>query len=350
MDSNFLPPYKSLHIQKLAQVFNNTSATYKFYWFLAILDCVESGKREIEKIDLFTKMLSHPWYTVNFFKLSFGSQDKIQSSIEKVQYLEDLPITLQKTEIERRLKESHYRETQKKLHHFDKNVPHWFLSPWYPKKKRQEIYSLSQVFYNSPPYALSDKKIFIEETWYEYFRTHAKVLKEFCYWNLSLFLQSRNPNVPDIPNKLIKPAKRNSLTRQRNNYWTRYLEHKKEVRCIFTNKLIDPQNYALDHFIPYAFVSHDLIWNLVPVDPGFNSSKNSKLPQLDLHFQRFFDVQKDAFFTLRQLRPNKKFEEEYHTVFPKLKSEEDFVPGRFYDILSPLVTTAHNNGFEYLSK
>ena len=350
MDSNFLPQYRTLPIQKLAQVFNNTSATYKFYWFLAILDSVESGKREIEKIDLFTKMLSHPWYTVNFFKLSFGSQDKIQSSIEVVQDIENLPITLKKTEIEEKLRHSNHTETQQKLFHFDKNVPHWFLSPWYKKKNKQEIYSLSRESYNSPPYALYDKQILIDPSWYEYFQNHAKLLKEFCYWNLSLFLQSRNPNVPDIPNKLIKPAKRNSLTQQRNKYWTTYLKYKKEVRCVFTDKLLDPQNYALDHFIPYAFVSHDLIWNLVPVDPGFNSSKNSKLPHLDLHFQRFFDVQKDAFFTLKQLKPNKKFEEEYHTVFPKLKSEDDFVPGRFYDILSPLVTTAHNNGFEYLGK
>lgn len=348
MASDFLPGYEGLPIQKLAQVFNNTSATYKFYWFLAIIDSIESEKREINKIDLFAKMLSHPWYTVSFFKLSFGSQDKIQSSIKFVQNLENLPITLKKIEIEKRLKNSPHQETQKKLLHFDKNVPHWFLSPWYKKKNKQEIYSLSKGCESKPPYALFDQKIIIDETWYKYFRTHAKLLKEFCYWNLSLFLQARNPNVPDIPNKIIKPAKRNSLTQQRNNYWTTYLKNKHEARCIFTNKLLDPGNYALDHFVPYAFVSHDLIWNLIPVDPTFNSSKNSKLPHLDLHFPKFFQFQKDAFFTLRELKLNKKFEEEYRTVFPKLKVEEDFTPERFHDVLSPLVATAHNNGFEYL--
>lgn len=348
MDAHVLPSYEDLPIQRLAQIFNNTSATYKFYWFLAILDSVENGKKEINKIDLFAKMLSHPWYTVNFFKLSFGSQDKIQSSIKSLQELENLPITLRKKEIEDSLKASHYKETQRELYHFDKNVPHWFLSPWYKKKTKEEIYSLSKNFHGKPPYALFDQKIIIDDNWYSYFQIHAKLLKEFCYWNLSLFLQSRNPNVPDIPNKLIKPAKRNSLTQQRNKYWTTYLNHRKEVRCIFTEKLLDPDNYALDHFIPYAFVSHDLIWNLIPVDPVFNSSKNSKLPHLDLHFKRFFDFQKEAFFTIRSLKPNKKFEEEYYTIFPGLKNEEDFTQKRFHDILSPLITTAHNNGFEFL--
>lgn len=348
MDFHGLPSYGGLPIQKLAQIFNNTSATYKFYWFLGILDSVESGKKEIDKINLFAKMLSNPWYTVNFFKLSFGRQDKIQSSIKLVQKRENLPITLHKTDIEKKLKNSKSIETQRKLYHFDKNVPHWFLSPWYKGKNKQEIYSMSKHFQDKPPYALFEHKIIIDEDWYNYFQIHAKLLKEFCYWNLTLFLQSRNPNVPDIPNKLIKPAKRNSLTQQRNKYWTTYLKQKKEVRCIFTEKLLDPDNYALDHFIPYAFVSHDLIWNLIPVDPLFNSSKNSKLPHLDLYFKRFFDFQKEAFFTIRRLKPNKKFEEEYHAIFPSLKTEEDFTQERFYDILSPLVTTAHNNGFEFL--
>lgn len=350
IDSGLLPQYQGLPIQKLAQVFNNTSATYKFYWFLAILDSVESGKREIPKIDLFAKMFSHPWYTVNFFKLSFGSQDKIQTSIQMVQDVENLPITLNKLEIEKSLKESANQKTKQMLFHFDKNVPHWFLSPWYPKKKKHEIYSLSTESHNSPPYALFDHKIIIDEFWYNYFQTHAKILKEFCYWNLCLFLESRNPNVPDIPNKIIKPAKRNSLTRQRNKYWTAYLEHKKGVRCIFTSKILDPENYQLDHFIPYAFVSHDLIWNLIPIDPNFNSLKNSRLPNLDLHFPPFFDVQKDAFFTLRHLKPNRKFEEEFRTIFPTLKNEKDFNFERFSNVVSPLISTAHNNGFEYLKK
>ena len=233
MVSNFLPGYDGLPIQKLAQIFNNTSATYKFYWFLAMIDSIESEKRKINKIDLFAKMLSHPWYTVSFFKLSFGSQDNIQSTIRSLQSLENLPITLQKSEIEKRLKNSPHQETQKKLLHFDKNVPHWFLSPWYQKKNKQEIYSSSRELLNKPPYALFDQKIVIDETWYKYFKTHAKLLREFCYWNLSLFLQSRNPNVPDIPNKLIKPAKRNSLTQQRNKYWTTYLKHKTRSAVYF---------------------------------------------------------------------------------------------------------------------
>ena len=41
------------------------------------------------------------------------------------------------------------------------------------------------------------------------------------------------------------------------------------------NKLIfEEKNFALDHFIPHAFVSHDLIWNLLPIEKRFNSIKS----------------------------------------------------------------------------
>lgn len=343
-----LPNSPEIEISKLTQIFNNRVATYKFYWFLAIIDSVENNQIEILKMDLFIKMLSFPWYTVNYFNLSFGSQDVYHDSIQELSKIENLGISEKRVFIENKLSRSTNERTKRIITHFDKNVPHWFLSPWYPKTGEKEIYKLSQLYTNNVIYALYKDKIKINPKWFNYIKSHAKLLKEFCYWNLTLFLQSRNPSVPDIPNKLIRPAKRNSLTKQRNGYWNRYLSIKKVVPCIFTGKIIDSNNYCLDHFIPYAFVSHDLIWNLIPIDPSFNSRKSDKLPLLDRHYLKFFHLQKDAYFTLRQDSKIKKFAEEYHTVFPVLNNEFDFHEERFLDVISPLVTTAHNNGFEFL--
>lgn len=293
-------------------------------------------------------MLTIPWYTVNYFNISFGSQDLIQQSIQEILTVEPIAINEKQGEIEKKLRSSSNPISSKLIFHFDKNVPHWFLSPWYKNKNKKEIYTLSTSFSNNVPYALHQNKIIINPKWIPYIRSHAKLLKEFCYWNLALFLQVRNPNVPDIPNKLIRPAKRNSLTKQRNQYWSKYLNIKKVVPCIFTGKNIDSKNYCLDHFIPYAFVSHDLIWNLIPIDPQFNSQKSDKLPSLHLHYEKFFNLQKDAYFTLSRDSTIKKFKEEYHTVFPVIKDASDFQIDKFRDVISPLVTTAHNNGFEFL--
>jgi hypothetical protein len=54
-----LPPNDHLPIVNLVACFNNTTATYKFYWLLSILDQVERGKTLMVKMELFAGMISH---------------------------------------------------------------------------------------------------------------------------------------------------------------------------------------------------------------------------------------------------------------------------------------------------
>lgn len=42
-----LPHSQNLPIHKLSSVFNSTSATYKFYWLIALIELVEEGTIEI---------------------------------------------------------------------------------------------------------------------------------------------------------------------------------------------------------------------------------------------------------------------------------------------------------------
>ena len=78
-----LPNQDNLPIHLLAACFNKTSATYKFYWFLSILNRVEQGEVVVDKRHLFADMIAHSWFTVNYFHVSFGKQDKLQQAIEK---------------------------------------------------------------------------------------------------------------------------------------------------------------------------------------------------------------------------------------------------------------------------
>ena len=49
-------------------------------------------------------------------------------------------------------------------------------------------------------------------------------------------------------------------------------------------------DYAVEHFIPFQFVTHDLMWNLIPSSPSFNSLKGDKLPDLNLYFKSFYEL------------------------------------------------------------
>jgi len=285
-----LPNQPGLPINLLSACFNKTVATYKFYWFLSIIQSVEEDKIVIPKKEIFARMISNAWYTVNYFHLSFGKQDKLQRAIEMVKDFELLTIDARREDILQRLVKSNNTNTLSELRHFNSQVPHWFLSPWFPGMNKAEIYRASGYFENQCLYALKEENIVINSNWTTYLQANSKVLKDFCYWNLAFFLQAKNPNVPGIPYKLVKPAIRSSLLKQRKNFWDIVLKELGSVDCLYTGKKLIVGNYAVEHFIPFSFVSHDLVWNLIPADKSFNSSKSDKLPPLDKYFLPFYAI------------------------------------------------------------
>lgn len=344
-----LPYSQCLNIDKLSTVFVNTSATYKFYWFLAILELVEQGNTYIHKQRLFSIMISNSWYTVNYFNVSFGKQDLIQDAVKAILMIENLRVNENRNTINAILENTQKIETIKILNHFDKNVPHWFISSWFSGTKNN-IYSLSQNFDHGCLYRLEKDYIEINPSWISYLQLNSKILKDFCFWNLSLFLQKRNPNVPDIPNKISKSLVRNSLMKQTNEYWKLIFNELGSIDCIFTNsKLIfEEKKFAIDHFVPHAFVSHDLIWNLIPIDKSFNCSKGDKLPSVEKHFNDFYKLQKTAYDIVKIHNSKNKYLDEFLTIFPDLNDSSGFNYHRYKETIQPLITIASNNGFPFM--
>ena len=347
-----LPLKKDLPVHLLAACFNNTSATYKFYWLLSILQSVERGERVILKKDLFARMISNAWFTVNYFHISFGKQDRLQRAIELVRVFESLNIDDDRELIFSTLAGTTRLETLEQLKYFNNQVPHWFISPWFPKLNKTEIYQASQNFENNCLYALHHGYIRINPAWEDYLTDNGRILKDFCYWNLASFLQSKNPSVPDIPNKLIKPATRISLTKQRTDFWDIVIRELGSVDCIYTGARLTVGKYDVEHFIPYSFVSHDLMWNLIPADPSFNSSKSNRLPPLERYFSSFYHLQRTAIDIVRDKNPKNRFLEDYLTIFPDLYEirnlPENFTKDKFRGQLQPLIKIASNNGFEFM--
>jgi hypothetical protein len=339
-----LPLDKNISVSKLVSIFRSTSATYKFYWFWAILEAVESGKTTITKREIFARMISLSWYTVNYFKISFGKQDLIQCAVEQIKDLENLNIDSSQSYILSILLKTKNKQTLSHLNHFDKNVPHKFLSPWLGYGSKSEIYEESNEQFDSVPYRLKKDVIEVSKTWLTYFKIHSALLKTYCYWNLTLFLQSRNPNVPDIPNKINRPIQRGSLSTHKTRFWDLVINEIGAINCIYTDKPLLKGGYAVEHFIPYQFVAHDLMWNLIPADSSFNSKKSDKLPKFDDYFDSFYEVQKMGFEVIKSKRPKNRFLEQYLPLFPDQKFERN----KFEDHIRPMLNIAHNNGFQYL--
>ncbi|MBS4071117.1 MAG: hypothetical protein KGZ90_07305 [Algoriphagus sp.] len=344
-----LPEDNLLPIQFLSATFKKTSATYKYYWFLSFLQLLEEEGLRIEKRRIFSRMLSNAWYTVNYFKVSFGKQDKIQETISFFHRERGIPVDLNQNQVWNQILSLNDLKSISALSHFDNQVPHWFLSPWFPNLNKNQIYFYSRDPKRKSLYFLDQHHIEINPEWFQYLLKNSAILKSFCYWNLSLFLQKHNPNVPDIPNKLIKPINRSNLNKNKLEFWNLYFDEVNEHRCIYSNIPLTKENYVLDHFVPYNFVSHNLNWNLVPAHSSTNSSKSDKLPRLEQLFEPFFDIQKRSFEIVFKKAPKSWVIEEYLTIFPTIDGLLDETLGklRFKETLQPLITIAHNNGFEY---
>ena len=339
-----LPEDFEVDTGRLSGCFRHTSATYKFYWMLALLSEVEQGKERVEKKALFAHMAAQAWYTVNYFKVSFGANDHLQQAIEKLKELESLPVDASPKKIHRRLMESQKAGTRRELRHFDINVPHKFLSPWVGSGSKKGVYALSQHGYNNPPYAVYDDHLLLQPAWVDYFRKYAGILRGFCLWHLTLFLKARNPNVPDIPSKLIRPERRSSLTPHKKLFWDIVLNELGGMDCIYTGRRLNVGEYDMEHFISDQLVAHNQMWNLIPADPQFNSHKSDKLPVLDDYFESFYSAQQQAVSVIREVKPKSKYLDEYLQIFPN----HDFNSTSYLAVLEPLVAMAANNGFQFM--
>ncbi len=345
-----LPQNTKLPISALAGIFSNTTATYKFYWFVAMMDIVVKEQRtRISFWEIIAGMVAESWYPIHYFKLSFGKSDSLFVKSLEIQKAFQIPIESDKSKIKKLLLDN-LTETKKFLRVFAINVPYRFLSPWIRYTCDEEVVTKSQRFENNCLYAIYDEEVAINVIWVDYLTEHYSILRDFAFWNLTEFLQKRNPNVPDVQSKLIKPIQRDSLTKQ-HKFWDTYIEYVGSINCIYTGKQIFVKQYDLDHFVPWSFVSHNLLWNLIPADPSINSSKSNNLPPLDKFLRPFADIQQSALTTLYEKNPNNSILEDYLIIHDSISDLVNLSEPDFYNVFkrtfSPMVQIAENMGFKY---
>ena len=305
--------------------------------------------------EIVVRMVANAWYPIHYFRISFGKLDSLYVEIMALQQLTNLSIDAPIETICNTLINSlSFSEVKNHLRNLSKCVPYRFLSPWFPGASDKEVVALSRTFENDCPYAIrvngSDKFIEINPSWESFLNENVRILLDYSYWNLTLFLQARNPNVPDIPNKLVKQIERNSLTKQR-NYWNKIIDEIGGMNCIYTGKRLMKGQYDLDHFIPWSFVAHDQLWNLLPADPSINSSKSNKLPDLQFYLPQFAFCQQKALQSAYLTNPNNVLLEDFQALGPAVfdlvqMSASDFC-SLYYKTMSPMIQIAENMGYEH---
>jgi hypothetical protein len=114
----------------------------------------------------------------------------------------------------------------------------------------------------------------------------------------------------------------------------------------YTGAMINP-GFSIDHFLPWSFVAHDLLWNLAPVNPLTNSSKSDSIPDLGRYVPRFAALHRAALRALSN-RPHllvdhiEFFAEDISSL---LDRDADWFADHFAQAFRPLAELAALQGF-----
>ena len=341
-------------------------ASYKMYWILAILDEVQEGNVEIEFRKLITRMIAYAWYPISKFRLYFGAWDNLGKVVNYISDTYNLKPNINKGELIKFIYNSDDKELNKMIKNLTYNVPHKFLSPFYdgiakePPLKTVMILSQEHKRWIYEIYRNSDEEncIRIREGWDDYLKYNYKMIQGWVYYKLVCFLQKRNPNVPGIAMKLEAPLNRNLTTQTK--IWNSIIE-RKNIIDLYTGLPFTKENYkehgnlSMDHFIPWSFVLHDQMWNLVPTFKNINSQKSDNLFNYEDYIEGLAQLQYDAFcFVVDEKRENET--EEYRGIlrvpdavaFKAEGSYEEFFK-RYKDGTCPIYNIAANQGFKVVN-
>jgi len=361
-----LPSSRKLPIEHLAASFDNVTNSYKFYWFLSILEHIKISPNPVIPIkSLLANMVGNVWFPTSYFHLSFGKQDRLSKIVTKIRETTNLTSDARKVDVVNEIVAQLQTNSTlaNEILSLGRFVPFRFLRPFFNQELRNKpdgqidklVVQLAEDSFFDEKYLclyrftnFPEESIEIQPNWFEYLQEHAYILTGFCLWHLLTYLQKNNPNVPNIANKLFEPMRRD--LRQARIFWLLAFEHLGTINCIYSGKTMYKDDFSLDHFLPWRFVAHDLLWNIVPTPKNINSAKNDNLPDLDKYFDRFVQLQYQAFGVALDLR-KVKLVEDYTLLFRTQDFSDSLIlPLEHFrqtlaDTIAPQVQIAKNMGF-----
>lgn len=358
-----LPTSESLDISALSRMFDKTTNSYKYIFLLSLLDILNrrffSDSQSITFSELIVEMLANSWYPYSFFKLSFGSQDMIPSQIDK------LNLDVGKIGIKGDYTGKEYLRSLIATKELDYSlmdyVPFRINTAFFRQELRRMIdykvnptvIELSRLHFNTRKpllkYGDDNRSVIVHPEWINYFKVNYRIIRGWISWEWLQYMQKCNPSVPAISNKLFAPAQRDSLKNQ-TTYWKTILEHQ-ELFCIYSNKSLSLDNLSLDHYLPWSFVTHDLLWNLIPTSKEVNSSKSDNLPSSD-YFYSFVNIQHKGLTVSHTNMTEKAWDRYIETYIAELRItdkmdllELEKLQNAYESIILPQINIAISHGF-----
>ncbi|AJG99253.1 hypothetical protein LF65_02680 [Clostridium beijerinckii] len=363
----YLPREEIINIRLLESIFTNMVNSYKIYWFSSIFEEVIKGENRIPFKNIVAGMISNSWYTLLTYHLNFGVKDQLESVVSEInkKYIKDKSI--KKDDLYVELVNSENEELNKLIATFYVYVPYRLLTPFYENKikgirdgaRNRAIEQLtindSKVLYKI---SSKEKTIEINDIWFKYLNDNRNIIRGWIKYKTIEFLQLRNPNIPAIIYKLEPQLERNLSDAKK--YWNEVIKWV-TISDIYTKREFTKENFnevgplSIDHFIPWSFVGHDKMWNLIPTFGKINSSKSNNLPELNSYLSEFCELQFKGIDFMKKSLTGSKYLEDYLGINPEIKINDlksvngDFNKDMFIrdltNTINPLYQIAYNQGF-----
>lgn len=298
-----LPESSTLPIQSFSRVFSDMSESYKIFWLKGVLDFVMSGKESVTFGEIIHHMITEAWYMVSEYHLNLGPMDTLEKLVREIQEESGLKSSADQEKICAFLEASENdadikkNETSKRLKKYESTltnmVPYRLQAPFLHEVKghiwddTKDVIARtnrnSSVIYHFGEEPGLNRTIHVQKEWMDYLTANQAIITGWINYNLVCYLQRRNPSVPGISDKLKPPTER-KMEKAR-NFWKAVAEHC-EIRNIYSHdmEIIKYNTISLDHFIPWSYVAHDELWDLVPTTKNINSRKGNNLPNWDYFF------------------------------------------------------------------
>lgn len=352
-----------LPLPLLSEIFDDVKNSYKFLFFLSLLELLNESnyrKHELNSKELAGKILALAWYPCQYYKLSLGKQDKLKDYLVE---LEINPGNKIKTtaELAREIEALITYELQQKLFKyvtfrlirpFAKNGSLKSIADY--KVNRKIITSVDQL--DNPIYSIIEKSdknrnellsVCVSPEWIKYFQQNYTFLKAWTLFKFGHYIQKNNPNSFAVIEKISPTFKRVSLSQQR-KFWKVVLT-KELIRCPYSQEILSPEHFDLDHFLPRRYIAHDQFWNLIPTNPSHNREKNDRIPDWEF-IEPYIELQTLVIQKYKPLIPNTKNEISNYLIALGIDTEEHLNERLFFQTKLRAVVQTHfeiakNSGF-----
>ncbi len=299
--------YNSLDIEGFSQMMKDPSYCYKFYWLEAIVCLISENVLETTLDEIIDEMIANAWYSVREFHIHLSGmqsdgnvRDGLERAILYLSELSQLSAHASKVEIKNEIRKynTELKQYKEQLTHM---VPYRALSGFFRKNTeaadwksivRLTAYiqyvdqSITPLPYTFGSGSKLKKEVYFHPSWVRMIQDHTVSILGWIQYEKVKWLQNNNPEVPGLIYKLAPMDEKMRKLNKVRKLWEGILAFR-EIRDVFTDALVPPKEYDVDHFIPWSFVMNDELWNLMPMDSSLNSAKSNKLPKWEPFFDRF---------------------------------------------------------------